>query len=220
MTHRGTWKAAEKSVGEFHNPVDGRRTPLSGINSGHTHADCMGVEGIFIEVKYRKSFALWTLYMKTKNLARKECKVPVVAIREKGKSGFIDLIHSDYLDAYVQMYIRNRCLVVDSSKNVMLGETVLTHFFTGSPMQVDFLLRHLNHFSFDGNGCLNDRWWDSTKGNKKGEKLIIHLRFSEGFGIALYGQFAHPMTVDPIILSEQVSEAMGEVSRENKHSAT
>lgn len=212
MTSRSTWKNAEKFIAEFHNPVDGRRTPLSGINSGHTHADCIGVEGIFIEAKYRKKWALWSLYMETKKLARKECKIPVVSIREKSKPGFIDMIHSDYLDAFVQMYIRNRCIEVDSTKNVMVGETVLTHFFTGSPMQVDFLLRHLTHLSLDANGCLRDNWWKLG-----GEKLTIHLRFSEGFGIALYGSFPHPLTVDPVILSEHVTEAMGEVSRESKH---
>lgn len=214
MTSRSTWKNAERAIARFHNPEEGRRTPLSGMNSGITHSDAVGVDGMFIETKYRKTWALWSLYSDTKFLAKKECKIPVVAIREKGKKGFIDLIHSDYLDAYVQMYIRNRCIVVDSTKNVMVGETILTHFFTGTHMQVDFLLRHLTHLSFDANGCLRENWW-----KKGGEKLTIHLRFSEGFGVALYGAFPHPLKVDPTILSEHVSEAMGEVSRENKTAA-
>lgn len=204
MTSRGTWKQAESNVAKFHNPVDGRRTPLSGINSGHSHADCLGIEGIFIEVKYRASFALWGLYEETKRLARKECKVPVVAIREKNKKGFIDLVHSDYLDAYVQMYIRNRCIVVDSTRNVMFGETVLTKFFSGTPMQVDFLLKKLTHRAFDSDGNLKPKWWE-----QEGEKLAIHMRLSEGFGIVLYGAFAHPFTVDPIITSQNIIEAIG-----------
>ena len=119
------------------------------------------------------------------------------------------MIHSDYLDAYVQMYIRNRVIKVDSTKNVMVGETVLTHFMTGSPMQVEFLLKNLSHRSFNGDGSLKDRWWEQG-----GERLTVHLRFSEGFGIALYGTFPHPLTVDPQILPIQVTEAMGAVKNE------
>lgn len=210
MTSRNTWKNAERTIAQFHNPEDGRRTPLSGINSGHTHADCMGVDGMFIEVKYRKTFSLYTLYTETKKLAKKEAKVPVVSIREKGKQGFIDMIHSEYLDTYVQMYIRNRCLEVDSTRNVMFGETILTKFFTGAPIQVDFLLKKLTHKSFKGDGTLVDRWWDRPGGRP----LTVHLRLSEGFGIVLYGTFNHPMQVDPIILSSEVTEAMGVVISE------
>jgi len=203
MTSRGTWKKAEAEVAKFHNPVEGRRTPLSGINSGHTHADCMGVEGIFIEQKYRKAFALWKLYMATAKLAKKECKVPVVSIKEKGKKGFIDLIHTDHLDCFVQMYIRNRCIHVESSTNVMVGETVLTKFFSGTPMQVKFLMKYLNHFAFNKEGQLRENWWTLP-----GEKLAITMQLSEGFSTVLYGSFNVPMTVDPVILSEDVRNAI------------
>jgi hypothetical protein len=90
----------------------------------------------------------------------------------------------------------------------MVGETVLTKFFTGSPMQVEFLLKNLTHRSFNADGSLKENWW-----NTDGEKLTIHMRLSEGFGITLYGTFAHPMTVDPTILSIDVNSAMGSVAR-------
>jgi hypothetical protein len=205
MTSAGTWKAAERDIAKFHNPVDGRRTPLSGINSGHTHADCMGVEGLFIEVKYRKSFALWKLYMATKKLAIKEGRVPVVSIREKGKPGFIELVHSDYLDTYVQMYVRNRGIdICADGSEAHIGETKLTRFFSGTPMQVKFLARHLNHFSFDKNGILREKWDDQPKG----EPLAIKMELSEGFATSLYGAFAHPMTVEPQILASDVTAAI------------
>jgi len=203
MTARGTWKKAEQMIAEFHNPVEGRRTPLSGSNSGHTHADCMGVEGMFIEVKYRKTFALWGLYMKTRALARLEGKMPVLSIREKGKHGFIDMIHSDYLDSYVQMYIRNRCIHVESTDNVMVGETVLSKFFSGTPAQVAFLKRHLHHLAFNGDGELRENWLDLD-----GEKLNTSIVLSEGFSEVLYGQFNMPMKVDPIITSQDVTNAI------------
>lgn len=61
-----------------------QRTPLSGGNSGHTRSDTLHAS-LFIECKRHKKMAIHGLYRKTKELAEKENKVPVVITRETGK---------------------------------------------------------------------------------------------------------------------------------------
>ncbi len=203
MTSKTTWKNAEREVGRFHNPLTGRRTPLSGSNSGMTHADCLGVEGMFIEVKYRKSFALWTLYTNTRNLAKKEGTIPVVTIKEKSKKGFIDLIHQDFIDQYVQALAKNRELVIQEP-TVHVFNQEMPLLFTGTPSQVKFIIDRLTHLSFTKDGILRDEWWTT-----EGERLASWVQVSHGFQIALYGHFSHSFTVDIHIDNEGVNEGLG-----------
>ena len=81
---KGTWKSVESRIAK---DFGTRRTPLSGINSGHTSSDTLHKE-LFIEVKHRAGgFGVTNLFKKTAILAKKENKVPVVAVHEKGKQG-------------------------------------------------------------------------------------------------------------------------------------
>ena len=50
---------------------------------------------LFIESKYRERHAVRTLYDGTKALAKKEGKAPVLALFDKGRSGFLLCIHGD-----------------------------------------------------------------------------------------------------------------------------
>jgi hypothetical protein len=97
MTARSTWKQFERRVAWF---FGGQRVPLSGGNSGHTRADVMGVDGLFIEAKLRAKSALWTLYENTKELAKAEGKIPVCVIGKKFSKGFLIVVHSDDLDEF------------------------------------------------------------------------------------------------------------------------
>jgi len=203
MTSKSTWKSAEREVATFINPLDGRRTPLSGINSGVTHADCMNVGNLFVEVKYRKSFALWTLYSDTASLAKKESKVPIVVIKEKSKSGFIFLIKNNFIDTFVQSYIKSRDIHVSGNDEATVGNTVLKKIFSGSPTQISFLKKHLRSNSFKKDGTLRYRWWESS-----GELLSIKLVLDEGLQIALYGTFAHQFNVSLSVLPEDITEAL------------
>ena len=75
------WKNAERTVAKF---FDTRRTPLSGGNSGHTRSDTLH-DKLFIETKYRKGgFSVVNLWKNVQKLAKKEDKIPVVALRTKG----------------------------------------------------------------------------------------------------------------------------------------
>lgn len=60
------------------------RTPLSGGNSKMTRSDTLHPR-LFVEAKMRKHFSVVTLFCETRELARKEGKMPVVVLQEKGR---------------------------------------------------------------------------------------------------------------------------------------
>ena len=102
MTHKNTWKQNERRICRYFGL---ERVPLSGGNSGHTRADCYAPAGsklwreerLFIEIKLRQKHSAVTLWDKTKKLADKENKTPVVCLAEKNRPGFWILVHSDHL---------------------------------------------------------------------------------------------------------------------------
>lgn len=89
-----TWKNVERRVAKF---FSAERTPLSGGNSKHTRSDSLH-DKLFIETKHRKKMAIWTLYDKTKELAKKEDKIPILALHEKHRKGFLICMHKDNYD--------------------------------------------------------------------------------------------------------------------------
>ena len=93
MTARRTWKKRESNVANF---FQGERTPLSGGNSKITRSDVIHDE-LFIECKLKKKHAVISLWDKTKKLAEKEGKTPVVALCEKERPGFWIMVHSSDL---------------------------------------------------------------------------------------------------------------------------
>ena len=90
-----TWKTLERLVSRFFGGWG--RTPLSGMNSKHTAADVLH-DTLFVEAKQRKRMAIWTLFDKTRELARKEGKTPVVVLHESGRKGFLVVCHCDDLE--------------------------------------------------------------------------------------------------------------------------
>ena len=54
-------------------------------------------ERLFLENKYSKSHAMWTLYRDTKAKADKEGRTPVIGLQEFRKKGILLVIHSDDL---------------------------------------------------------------------------------------------------------------------------
>ena len=69
-----TWKGIEAKVAAW---FGSDRTPLSGGNSKITRSDTRH-PNLFIEVKYRQRHAIEALYTGTRELAKKENKIPVV----------------------------------------------------------------------------------------------------------------------------------------------
>lgn len=76
----------EREVARFFNT---ERVPLSGSNSRHDTCSDSLHKKLYIECKYRKTMAVRNLYDDTAEKARKENKVPVVALRVKGKQGVL-----------------------------------------------------------------------------------------------------------------------------------
>ena len=91
--HRGTWKKFEARVARM---FGSKRAPLSGINGGVTASDSLSPD-FFVECKMRKKHALWSLFDDTRAKAKKESKVPVLAVGETNRKGALICIHSDDL---------------------------------------------------------------------------------------------------------------------------
>ena len=91
-TSKNCWKNFERTVAK---DFGTKRVPLSGSNSGHnTNSDTLH-EKLYIECKVRNSFSLWSLFTDTEKKAKVENKIPVVAIKEKGKEGYLILIRPE-----------------------------------------------------------------------------------------------------------------------------
>lgn len=96
-----TWKSRERQVASV---FGSERTPLSGGNSKQTRSDTLSPH-FYIENKYAKRHAVWSLYDETKPKARKETKPPAIALCRKGSPGFMLCIHSDDLQDFIQACI-------------------------------------------------------------------------------------------------------------------
>ncbi len=103
MTSRSTWKSFERQVARHQGT---ERTPLSGSCSRHTGADTLHLR-IYSEVKYRRRWALWTLYEAVKEQAAREAKIPALFLKEKGKRGYLICVHSDDWFKLIKEYSHN-----------------------------------------------------------------------------------------------------------------
>ena len=87
-----TWKRVEARVAQYIDPLAGRRTPLSGSNSGHgTSADAIlpSYPWLFVEVKHGRSVPpTWDgrreLYIATARLAQREGRYALLVLHPKG----------------------------------------------------------------------------------------------------------------------------------------
>ena len=95
------WKSIERTIANFFNT---KRTPLSGSNSNHDTSSDSLHEDFYIEVKYRKETATGNLFHETKQKAKKEKKLPIVATKDKNKHGFLITIHSDNLEEFIKLW--------------------------------------------------------------------------------------------------------------------
>ena len=100
-----TWKDVERKIAMMFGARG--RTPLSGGNSGHTRSDTLH-DKLFIEVKHRKSFSIFSLFRQVKELAKREGKIPLIVLHETSSR--------DYL------VVCNACDVVKISEYVEVKE--------------------------------------------------------------------------------------------------
>jgi len=86
------WKAFERRVAQF---FGGVRCPVLGTE---TKAD-VDHPVLFVECKQRAKHTVVTLWDNTKRRAKKEKKIPVIALAEKNRPGFWIMLHSDDFSA-------------------------------------------------------------------------------------------------------------------------
>lgn len=79
MTSRSTWQEGERRIARLFGTA---RTPLSGINSGHTRSDTLHDE-LFIEVKHNKKPPGDNLWRLTSEFAEIEGKTPAIVFIKK-----------------------------------------------------------------------------------------------------------------------------------------
>lgn len=92
----------EQRAAQTLNPTEGKRVPLSGMNSGHgTSSDGRFLYGLYMENKHRASMTALTLLRDTIKKAKAEGKIPVCTLHEKNMQGLGILLHSHSLDDFL-----------------------------------------------------------------------------------------------------------------------
>ncbi len=99
-----TWKNIERKIARF---FGAERNPLSGGNGKHGRSDSLHPV-LFVETKYRQVHSAVTLWRDTAGKAKKEGKIPVVCLSEKGKQGFWVMCHSEDLTAVANQRTKAR----------------------------------------------------------------------------------------------------------------
>ena len=89
-TSKSCWKSFEREVAKHFGT---KRVPLSGSN---TNSDTLHPK-LYIECKVRGKSAIWTLFEDTRNKAKVEKKIPIIALRQKGGKGYLLVIRPEDL---------------------------------------------------------------------------------------------------------------------------
>lgn len=109
--HRSTWKKGEsraaKLFGAERNSLSGRNSKLSSSDSTHPR--------LYLESKHSKRSALWTLYLRTRKLARKEGKIPVLITRQTGCRGCLITLHQDHLWDMLREYANAQGIKIETA---------------------------------------------------------------------------------------------------------
>lgn len=105
-TSRKTWKSRERKIAAF---FGSQRTPLSGGSSGHTRSDTLHPR-VFVEAKLRKRHTAVSLWDGTAVLARKEKKIPVICLAEKGRPDFWVMVKSTDFLAVSKEVVQNETI--------------------------------------------------------------------------------------------------------------
>jgi len=94
------WKVMERRVAAL---FCGQRNPLSGGTSRHTRGDVIH-DALFIECKLSKRNAMITLMHDVETKAKKEGKLPLLALHVKAEKHDYLLIRDDLAEAVLSFY--------------------------------------------------------------------------------------------------------------------
>ena len=118
----GAWKAFERRVAKW---LRTRRTPLSGMMSGHhTSSDTLHPD-IYVECKWTKKAAILTLWEDTRKKAKREGKIPFVAMHQRGTKIEFGLLPLDIATKALMLYLKRKQETIDeleTLKHQVAGE--------------------------------------------------------------------------------------------------
>jgi hypothetical protein len=119
MSMSKAWKQAERRIARFLGGLTAEeaclRTPLSGGNGRISRSDT-DHSRLFIEAKQRQDHSAWTVFDGVRPLARKEEKIPVVALFRKRSPGALICIHSDHLAEFCRLLYESEKLVAEKKQ--------------------------------------------------------------------------------------------------------
>ena len=109
----GAWKAFERRVAKWLRTV---RTPLSGMMSGHhTSSDTLHPD-IYVECKWTKKAAILTLWEDTRKKAKREGKIPFVAMHQRGTKIEFGLLPLDIATEALLLYLERKAGMADDAR--------------------------------------------------------------------------------------------------------
>lgn len=123
------WKKAERRLASLFGT---KRRPLSGGNQGGGRDDSLH-HSLFLECKWSSSSSLWTLYDKTRKMARREGRVPVLGHALKGRPGILLSVLSTDLDVLLQEYAAAQGLALLPKEEVDRLQAIESSYFQSSP---------------------------------------------------------------------------------------
>jgi len=86
------WKAAEYQAAKA---LGGKRVLLSGGGGTGTTGD-VELPGWLVEVKYRKFFAVWSMFLEVEQKAKTEGKNALLILKEKNQPGELAVMRIEY----------------------------------------------------------------------------------------------------------------------------
>jgi hypothetical protein len=89
--NKSNWKGRERIFARF---FGGERNPLSGMNAKHTSGDIIH-ETLYGEYKHHQKTAIIKLWKEVEAEAKKENKIPVIGLSEKGMKGFLVICRAE-----------------------------------------------------------------------------------------------------------------------------
>ena len=93
------WKKFERTVARYFGCE--RTGPMQAKDANDINHDCLHVQ-----CKHAKRHAILSVWDAAKRVARKDNKIPVVAIKQKGRHGFWLMCHSSDLTAVANQRIK------------------------------------------------------------------------------------------------------------------
>lgn len=100
-TSKRTWQRFEAAVAAIFGT---KRVPFQVCNQGIILTPILCILIFTYECKLRESFSIWRLFDDTSKKAKKEGKIPLVAIKEKNKKGCLFIISPDNLKELADLY--------------------------------------------------------------------------------------------------------------------